>query len=332
MAFDLSFLGFEPPSETRQPIHVAVPSGRQRIRTRGVRCSAYAALPDNAYVQVGHGVALACPELVFVELGAVMQPAVQLLAGLELCGGFSRNPVLPRDGDVTYGIAPATTPEHVGAFLAECRHVPGIDQSRRICERLCADAWSPTEALIAAMASLGPEDYGYDLGPVILNRRVVTQGGQTRVPDILLCGSHVGINYDGAVHLGLEDVAAAAGTDRLGAVMERVRGKAVDDRRRDRELIAAGYSVLPVTREDLYQPGRLDAVMDQVMMLVSRELGRSFAKHRAFLARPRIREERQRLVWWLLPGGRGAALLREAARDDLAQREPLRIEEHSITL
>ncbi len=315
--FDLAFLGIETNVlDPTRPLHVATPDAKKRIRTAGIECTTYANLPGNAFVDVGRGVCIACPELVFIEMGAVTRPEVQLLLGYELCGGFSRDPDSPRDGEVAYGISPVTTPEKIAAFLAGCRYVPGTESARRMLPHLRANAWSPTEAIVAALAVMDYDDYGYEVGDVVLNQRIRTGEQATRVPDILFAGTHVGLNYDGGVHFGLQDVVAAAGTEQEAAAVAQARARIVNDKRRSRELLAAGYTVLPVTSEDLYEAGGLDAVMEQVMTLIERECGRDYSKTRSFLSYPSAAKRRQRLIWSLLPGKRGEALLREMYIDD----------------
>ena len=89
--------------------------------------------------------AIACPELVFAEMGAAMSRPVQLLLGYELCGGYSRDDVDPREGKVTYSVDPLTTPETIGAYLEGCRHMPRIWQAREVLPYLLGNAWSPIE-------------------------------------------------------------------------------------------------------------------------------------------------------------------------------------------
>ncbi len=314
---DLGFLGIDTSSlDPARPIHVAVPSASKRIRTTGVDCTTYSKLPAGSFVDVGNGVALACPELVFAQIGAHTRPEVQLLLGYEFCGGFSRDARSPRDGDVTFGVAPLTTPQKIAAFLDACKYVPGADGARDFLPYLRANAWSPTEALVAALAVMDCTDFGYGLGDVVLNQRVLVGEGATRVPDILFAGTRVGLNYDGAVHFGLQDVVAAAGTDREREAVAQARGRIVGDKRRSRDLLAAGFTVLPITSEDLYEKGGLDAVMLQVMDLIEAQTGKDFSEQRAFLSRPGIAKRRQRLIWSLLPGRRGEDLLREMYAQD----------------
>lgn len=281
-AFDLAFLGIDEPLDQKRSLHIAVPDAKLRIRTRGTVCSVFTRIPAGSFVDVGHGVAIACPELVFAEMGTAMSRPVQLLLGYELCGGYSRDDVDPREGEIAYSVDPLTTPE----------------------------------AIIAQMIVLDPCESGYGLGEIELNRRVGAAKKGSRVPDILFAGTHVGLNYDGGVHFGLENVVAAAGTEGERAAIAAARAKIVGDKRRDRELLANGYAVLPVTSEDLYEPGGLDVVMGQVITLIERETGRNLSSQKKWLAAPGAIKWRQQLLWSLLPGERGARLLQEIAAKD----------------
>lgn len=312
-AFDLAFLGINEPLDQNHPLHIAVPDAKLRIRTHGTACSVFTRIPTGSFVDVGHGVAIACPELVFAEMSAAMNRLVQLLLGYELCGGYSRDDADPREGEVTYSVDPLTTPEAIGAHLEGCRHMPRIWQSREVLPYLLGNAWSPIEAIIAQMIVLDPCESGYGLGDLVLNQRIGYGDGGSRVPGILFAGTHVGLNYDGGGHFGLDDVIAAAGTDREKEVVAKARSKIVDDKRRDRELLVAGYSVIAVTSEDLYEPGGLDAVMAQVIELIERETGRELTEQRDFLNDERMASRRQRFLWSLLPGKRGLRILQQNA-------------------
>ena len=316
-ALDLGFLGIDTSKlDPARPIHVATPDAKKRIRTAGIECATYTKLPSGSFVDVGHGVALACPELVFIELGAHTRMEVQLLLGYEFCGSFSCDAASPRDGDVTYNVVPITSTEKIAAYLAKCKYVPGLENAREALPRLRDNAWSPTEAVVAMLAVTDTTDLGYGLGDVVLNQRIQVTSQATRVPDILFVGTHVGLNYDGAVHFGLQDVVAAAGTQHQSEAVAQARARIVGDKRRSRDLLAAGYTVLPLTSEDLYEKGGLDAVMLQVMDLIGRETGEPFVAQRNLLARPKQAKRRQRLIWSLLPGKRGEDLLRELYAED----------------
>ena len=118
--FDLGLLGLgDAPSKDR-PLHVAVPEARLRIRTACVVTTTYTKLPEGAFVEVGGDIQLACPELVFLEMGLQMAPIVQLLLGYELCGTYSRD---PQDPPQRRRSLRPRAPDHTRAHLCLC---PGL--------------------------------------------------------------------------------------------------------------------------------------------------------------------------------------------------------------
>ena len=279
-----------------EELHVLVPSRTERFRAKGVRCSyRMGTIPRNAFLSLGNGVATSGPELLFVEMARVLEPADHLLLGLELCGRFS----LPgTDGPVSYGIPPATSVARLRAFLSKAEELRGAAQARETLGLLSDEAWSPMEAIVVALLVLPFGELGYGLGPVELNARHEASGQPTqrasRVPDVLFSGTHVGINYDGRDHFGLEEIARSAreaertpGDQRLAREAEKAlaeaRRRIVEDKRRDRDLAAMGLTVVPVTYEDLMERGGLDLVVRQLIELVEREGARDCSIQRHML-------------------------------------------------
>lgn len=87
------------PADLRGKFQVMVPEQNARIRSNAARITIYThGLPAYPVIEVADGVQISCPELLFIELGTIMFPVVQLLVGLELCGRFSRCGVEPRNG------------------------------------------------------------------------------------------------------------------------------------------------------------------------------------------------------------------------------------------
>ena len=288
------------------PIDVASPTNCDRLGIRGASNTIYErGLPDNAFVHVGNGVTISSPELLFLEMGAVMPPVVQALFGLELCGTFTRDSLNPRDGEVTYFIDPVTSVDRIRQFLDKADRIRGLRQSRRVAEWLLDNAWSPREAIVALLMRLPKEWLGYGFGDIKLNRRVSLdenhQLAGSRVPDMTIGDTGVHINYDGEVHLS-------------------DRARYVDDRRRDRELLAHGETVFVVTKEDLLEDGGLDRVMWLAVDAIERKMRVRLDGVRAALEDRDLAARRQRLIWSLLPGERGRAISRELAEEQLLQR------------
>ena len=314
-------------------VYVAVPSAVSRLGRATTRSTVYGAnLPASSMLSLPHGYALAGPELLFVEMGTLMPPLVQVLLGMELCGTFSRDSLDPRHGRITYGIPPVTSVASIELFIREAEGLPGLEQARRTIGIVRDNAWSPMEAVIAALAASPVSELGYGLGSVTLNPRMTQDLGlvslgvrQSRVPDMLFDGTCVGINYDGRGHLDLESIASIAShtlPDDISAkrdldeTVRNVRAKSVDDLRRDRELAAMGYVILPATSEDLFGRGALDALMAEVMLALEHFSPADMARQRLALQNDMLRRRRQHLVWSLLPWSEAEGFARESAAAD----------------
>ena len=312
------------------PLHIAASSPVVRVRGKAVCSSVYArTLPEGAFVSLDTAnpndtIAISSPEFLFVEMGAVMHPVVQLVLGFELCGKFSRDPEHPRSGDVAYDVRPLTTPCRLREFIDRCSRFANLEQTRMVAELIQGEAWSPMEAVVASLLVLPPTDFGYGFDRIVLNPRIDLDHristGQSRVPDIVFAGTHVGINYDGeSDHLGLGRIARMASEETsphdLDEAVRTARALVVGDKRRDRDLLVGGYQVLPITSEDLYERGGLDLVVKQAIALIESETKCDLRLQKNVLSRKSFALERQRILWSLLPGARGIRLLRELVEE-----------------
>ena len=109
----------------------------------------------------------------------------------------------------------------------------------------------------------------------------------------------------------------------LASATRAVRNKFLDDRRRDRELLASGLQVIPITSEDLYEPGGLDQVAKWTISRIEAEGSRELGLQRAALGSPALTADRQELIWSLLPGpigDRARAKRRAQSAPDRARR------------
>ena len=111
-------LALEHPPSALEPIEVVVPRQEDRLRGSFASCRTRASsLPEESFVDLGDGISIPCPELLFLELAEVMEPAVHALLGYELCGTYVRSASDPRLGAVTYDVAPVTSVERIGEYL-----------------------------------------------------------------------------------------------------------------------------------------------------------------------------------------------------------------------
>lgn len=311
------------PTETcdpRQSVSVAVPSAAERLRIKNVTNTVYAkGLPALPAMDVGNDLSISSPELLFVETAPIMTTPAHVLLGYELCGNYARDAVDPRNGTSTMEIPPITSVERIAAFMDACTGIRGLGKAREDLMLVANNAWSPFESIISTVIVLPIWEYGYMLGTVTLNKRVWPSETaswsfmrESRVPDILIDGSPVGINYDGGSHLDLDSVAQAAAEAalrpddwrakrELEATIRRVRAKVIDDNCRNRELGSQGLFVVPVTKEDLYELNRFEKVV--LLILDGMEhRGIDVTEQRSYLVNRAMRQKRQELVWSLLPG------------------------------
>lgn len=348
-SLDLDTLRLDAAPSRERPLCVVVPSRKDALRASWASNVLIrpTSVPAGSFVEVGAGIQIPCPELLFLQMGARMMPAIHLAFGLELCGSFSRDAQRPVDGSTRYGIPSATDMAHILVYLGQCRSVQGISMARRLAPYLSDNAWSPMEAVMASLLALPFEDLGYDLAPLTLNRRIVggkqTPGARdSRVPDILFTGTPVGFNYDGFEHLGIDEVvesAIQAALDpgdsdlsrQLSAARGKVRAKYVDDNRRDRELLAQGMQVIPVTYEDLVEEGGMDQLVLWAIGRIEVAGGRDLSHQRNMLGSSALAYRRQLLVWSLLPGNIGRAARTELARIQESETHPT-TEVHEATV
>ena len=305
-------------------VDFAVPDKASRIRAKNTTSTVYEkGLPSRSFVNArcstsDCSLAISSPELLFAELAKVMHPLEHLMLGHELCGTFSRDAEDPYNGPITYGIQPATSTERIRRFLNEAKSIRGIEAARTSAQYLNDNAWSPTESLVAALLRLPIDSLGYDFGELVLNPRVspsapLPGAAHSRVPDIIIAGTPVGVNYDGAVHLDLGSIVNAAievGSNpelqqaqvSLTNAVRNVRAKAVDDIRRNRELAADGFAVFPVVKEDLYPKGGFDQIAEHLITVIEQLTDRDMSMQKKFLHSDRLSNARWKLMLSLLPG------------------------------
>ena len=299
-----------------RPLEVVAPSARTRLEASFAHCRVRStSIPGRSFVDLGDGLLIPCPELLFFELAETMTPEAHALLAYELCGTYARDPEQPRLGEVVYDLPPVTSTERIAAYLDLLGDRPAAIASRHNLSHVADNAWSPMEAIVALMICLRPDELGYGLGRVRLNARrgstpeLVALGcRESRVPDIEIVGTHVGFNYDSTLHLDLDAIADAAARGDASAEIRAVREKYLDDLRRNRELAALGSIILPVTKQDLFAPGGLDAVMLEAAMVIDQvDGGCSLSDVRAILGPSSLQRRRQRLIWSLLPWDEGVA-------------------------
>lgn len=318
-AVPYTLLGRDRPPSSRDPLEIMVAVAQARPKASFISSRVIGTeLPAGSFVRVSDEFTVPCPELLYLELSRVMHPAALTLVGYELCGAYARNPLRPRTGPVTHGLAPLTSVSKIRSYLDKCKGVRGIGVARTALEDVRDNAWSAMEAIVSLLLVRDVKDRGYGIKGITLNERETFVGelssktlASSRVPDISLNELPVCFNYDGYGHLDLNsiDVVALEAGDLKGKLAE-VRAKYVDDLRRNRELLAQGRIVLPLVAEDLFEWGGLDAAVLEAVLAAERitgtsgEVGRSV---RSALKKPHV-ARRQQLIWSLYPWEGGSSL------------------------
>lgn len=293
-------------------LDVLVGSPNDRIRSRHVTCHVWSEMPPRpATIELAPGILASSPELAFAQMAETLTDAQLLVLGMELCGSFACDPLDPVHSPARYGLPPLTSQGRMLWFLSHARGLRGRERARRVAALVAPNAWSPREAMLAALLLPPAQEGGFPLAPLTLNVRVFQAGAPmtrpSRVPDILLEGTGVGLNYDGHDHLALASLESAAvavacdpGSAERQHVVQRLRAQIreryVDDRRRDRDLASQGLAILPVTAEDLRGPAGLELLLCQLVSCAERGARRRDGRARTLLEDPTLQAVRARVL------------------------------------
>lgn len=294
------------------PLDVMVSDASHRIRIPGIANHLWATevtgQPFLAFP--GAGIAIPSPELLVAQMAEVV-PIPELIAiAHELCGKYTLRPSsspLPAVSDVPA----ATSVEQIRTLFKGAKRLRGHNALRFALPRIRDDSLSPPETCLSTMVQLPLEQGGYQIGKADLNVTLTPSEGisealkaATRTPDLLFRGTKVGINYDGDVHVDFSDVvkAATALADNprsislrqgLSVAIESARTEIAADKQRDRDLAVMGYTILPVTKQDMKTIDGLDLVMRQVMHLIEATTKRDMSMQRKALGDPTLKERRE---------------------------------------
>lgn len=273
-------------------------------------------LPARSILRLDEHASVVSPELLFVQMAERLSLPELVFLGYELCGTFTRSSVDPKNGPVVDHVAPATSVAEIEAFVSEVSRVRGLRKAREALAYVQDLAASVPEALLATIYGLPVREYGYGMGPLTLNRQVRVSKTQnpdeqrTRMPDIQFHFAPVGINYDGEKdHLDLAGLIAQARLSERAAnegepsqefelmgKQQSVRDKVVDDMRRNREFLAKGLVILPMTKEDLYGQGCLDNFTRQLLACAKVFFHVDVSRYEKSLNDSSLRAERYTLI------------------------------------
>lgn len=303
-----------------QPLDVMVRDASRRLRNRGVTCRVWGAkMRGLLFVELDKGITIPCPEILLLQMAETL-PLVEVIAlGHELCGKYSIANAASSSPAKT-GIPAVTSAERICQTLEDCKGMRGYASLKKAFPYIRNNSLSPMETCLSTMTQLPLKTGGYQIREVTLNAPLAPGEdvadylfASFRVPDLLFTGTPVGLNYDGGAHLDLDAIVTAAqalakgphNTERaiaLDTALADTRRTVANDKRRDRDLLAMGYTVLPLTRFDMQSIGDLDRVMGQAMTLIERTTGRSLHHQRAALSDEALRRDREKVLGLLRKG------------------------------
>lgn len=292
-------------------LDVLASSAKGRVRHGEVRSHVCGAqIKGLCFLELRHEeVVIPSPELLLAQMAESL-PLPDLVAlGHELCGKYSIRPWHPAAGAV-FDLPTVTSPEKISSLLKGTARLRGSRALATALPFIQENSLSPPETALSVMTQLPLEQFGYAIGPTILNkeiepdaatRAIVTAG--KRVPDILFADTPVGLNYDGDVHLDFRAIIRIAKElalhpndedlkEELRQAIDDARRGTSEDKQRDRDLLAMDLVVLPITKYDTRDIKDLDRVMGQVMHLIEATTGRDMSLQRQALSDEALRDGR----------------------------------------
>lgn len=260
------------------PLHVLVSDSRDIRRANNQRVVHKYAAPhlSGSIGQIGRGLYVESPEMLFMSAAAKLAFAQLVQLGCGLCGSFAleENSV----GGVVYR-EKVTTPARLEEFARKNSSMRGSVAASKALSLGCVipNARSPKEITLMLLLCLPPRYGGYGLPWPSLNRRIdISQRSKEVVRHDYLVGDLVWENRGSK--LIVEYDSKAVHEDRYDK-----------DKSRMGDLNYMGYEVISVTARSLYSFKE----MDRVAMRVAKALGVRLRKDRLELGPSRIELRKQ---------------------------------------
>lgn len=232
-----------------RPVHLLVSDGAGRKPSARAVYHTCSSVPARSLVALGRDIAITSPELSFARLGASVPIAKLIAIGCEQTGSYALAPDSP-DGFVKQ--EPLTSVAQLRAFTQSLEGLPGIKRARRAARFVLPGSASPAETNLALLLHLPYSMGAYNVQPPALNYRINLDRHARALaskpfvrcdlcwPEARLC-----IEYDSdAQHTGSERIAR--------------------DSKRRNALISMGYSVITVTKRQLYSSLEMDGIAHAV--------------------------------------------------------------------
>ena len=235
------------------PINVAVKKAKNRRNSSRLACTCYGASSDKyQYLQVREGLYIARPEACLMQLATTCSTVDLAFLASELCACYSI------EADEIHKREPVCTKQGIVEYLAECHNAHGQAGLERIIPYILEGSISPMQSVLALMLCLPVRWGGYGFAMPQLNSSIEVPALSIDAemyncsPDLLWPARKLVVQYEGA---------------RWGTDWER----SVSAQRMHNDLVAAGYTVLEMSDDQLLSTG----VMDGLAAYIARILRKS---------------------------------------------------------
>lgn len=163
-------------------------------------------LCGDSLMQIGRGIWVVSPELLFLEASGTLERIDLIRLGMELCSLYCMPDPSDR-GRLELRDRPLTSATQMTAFLEGTGHAYGRTKALAAASLLIDGAASPREASLALSLSLPTKLGGFELPKPILNGKYSLgpigselMGVDSLRPDLLWPEAHVAIEYDSDEH------------------------------------------------------------------------------------------------------------------------------------
>ncbi len=237
------------------PIHAFVPSRAKGTSTKHLVTHVHGGLvPHGAMLDLGHGVCICAPHLVFMRMAANADLVDAVVIGMELCGMYSLWRLAPafldsyyreapETRDYTFDLPKATTLSRIEGFVERQQGQRGAVGARAALRWVLDNSASPMETATYLLLCLPKRLGGYGLPKPVLNPKINVSnpdGTKVRYPDLFWLGANIDVEYN---------------SDKAhGGDWARYR-----DSKREVELTVGSVRVLPLTRHQLMSVDGFDA-------------------------------------------------------------------------
>lgn len=238
--------------ELSQPVHVLVFKKGHMRNTKTFICHLRSCkVPQNHILEVGEGLYVVSPELVFLQMTEQLSVREHIGLGFELCGiyGIYGNGLFKRE--------PLTTVKRLDAFIATADHVRGARKGSQSLRYVLEHSASPMETALTMLLCLPYRMGGYGIERPFLNYRIHSN----KISNLSGC-------YECDLYWPLIKLAIEYDSDMFHAETERMNKDSI--RRSDLNLL--GITVVTVTRGQLVSQKELHKIARLLAKLTGKRL------------------------------------------------------------